>query len=285
MTADALRGDDVPRDEVTPNELPRDEVPREVLATSFDEDVANYDRARPRYPTELFERLERWCGMGAGTRVLEIGPGTGLATLPLLELGAEIVAVEPGHNMVAYLRRRVEGRRCRVIESRFEDASVDGAFDLAVAGTSFHWVEPVAGIEKLARLLPCGAWLALFWNVHAHPGEVDEAWHAALTGVARRFGADQPSDGPIYPFDVDARTADITTGGHFEMVEHEIIGWTHIHDAESMRALFASFSNWSTIAEPDRTTALDEVAALVDERFGGSITRTYSTALYVARRL
>ena len=82
------------------------------MATSFDADVANYERARPPYPQELFDRLARTCGIGVGTRILEIGPGTGQVTLPMLDLGAHVVAVEPGRNMAERLRSRVTGRPC-----------------------------------------------------------------------------------------------------------------------------------------------------------------------------
>lgn len=44
------------------------------LRRIFDEDAARYDRARPGYPAELFSRIPR------GSRVLEIGCGTGQAT-------------------------------------------------------------------------------------------------------------------------------------------------------------------------------------------------------------
>ena len=63
-----------------------------------------------------------------------------------------------------------------------------------------------------------------------------------------------------------------------------MIPFSHTHDAASLRALFASFSDWMTLPEPDRTRALDGVAAIVDDHFGGTITRVYTPAAYLARR-
>jgi 16S rRNA A1518/A1519 N6-dimethyltransferase RsmA/KsgA/DIM1 with predicted DNA glycosylase/AP lyase activity len=44
----------------------------------------------------LFEDLADLTGIGPGSRVLEIGPGTGQATLSLAERGCRVVAVELG---------------------------------------------------------------------------------------------------------------------------------------------------------------------------------------------
>lgn len=51
-------------------------------------------RARPGYPPQLFADLAQLAHIGPGSRVLEIGCGTGQATVPLAERGGEIVAVE-----------------------------------------------------------------------------------------------------------------------------------------------------------------------------------------------
>lgn len=131
------------------------------LKTSFDADVAGYEAAPPGYPDALFDLLSARCGLGSAARVLELGPVTGQATVPLLDRGATVVAVEPGVAMAARLRERVEGRNCTVVEAEFEQADVRGPFDLAVAATSFHWVDPALGLDKLANLVRPGGLLAL----------------------------------------------------------------------------------------------------------------------------
>src|SRR4051812_7361231 len=73
---------------------PRDQAER--LRTTFSEDAERYDRARPGYPTAMYDDLARLAGIGPGCRVLEIGCGTGQATIPLAERGCTIVAVELG---------------------------------------------------------------------------------------------------------------------------------------------------------------------------------------------
>src|SRR5437773_7649949 len=87
----------------------------------FDQAAEYYDEARPKYPDRLFDDLLTAAaeyprsGWWAQSRVLEIGPGTGQATLPLLERGCAVVAVELGPRLAARLRAHAAG---------FQDATV-----------------------------------------------------------------------------------------------------------------------------------------------------------------
>src|SRR5438309_1460157 len=52
----------------------------------FGGDPGGYDRARPDYPSRVYEILRARCGLRPGAATLEIGPGSGLATRRLLAL-------------------------------------------------------------------------------------------------------------------------------------------------------------------------------------------------------
>jgi SAM-dependent methyltransferase/GNAT superfamily N-acetyltransferase len=255
------------------------------LATSFDADVAGYERARPGYPDGLFELLARH-GLADGARVLEIGPGTGQATVALLDRGAVVTAVEPGPAMASRLRERVAGRACTVVESTFEDAALPDApaFDLAVAATSFHWVDPVRGMARLAALLPRGRRFVPFWNVFRDAGRHDVRFQALIEPIALRFQTEARAAAITHGLDHDARVRSFEASGDFRVLAMPAFEWPITHDGASLRALFASFSDWSTLPEPDRTRALDDIAAIVDDHFDGSLTRTYVTQAYVVER-
>jgi ubiquinone/menaquinone biosynthesis C-methylase UbiE len=57
------------------------------LRSTFDRTALLYDKVRPGYPEELFEDVVSLSGVPAGGRVLEVGCGTGQATLPLARRG------------------------------------------------------------------------------------------------------------------------------------------------------------------------------------------------------
>ncbi|NIK60890.1 class I SAM-dependent methyltransferase [Kribbella shirazensis] len=77
---------------------------REKLRTTFGEDAELYDRVRPGYPRELFDEVARV--VGERPKVLEVGPGTGQATAPMVERGWDVTAVELSPGLAEVLRRK-----------------------------------------------------------------------------------------------------------------------------------------------------------------------------------
>src|SRR5262249_27615202 len=81
----------------------------QALRTPFDANAELYDAARPSYPEERVDEVVLRSGIPPGGRILEIGAGTGKATLSFARRGYAILALEPGGNMAAVLRRSVAG--------------------------------------------------------------------------------------------------------------------------------------------------------------------------------
>jgi ubiquinone/menaquinone biosynthesis C-methylase UbiE len=127
----------------------------------FDRVAELYDASRRGYPPELLELMVRTASLGPGSRVLEVGCGTGQLTEQLAGYGLAVTAVDIGPSMIATARRRrnVGSVSFRVVA--FEDFEApDASFDLVVSGTAFHWVDPGVGFEKAARLLRPLGWFA-----------------------------------------------------------------------------------------------------------------------------
>ncbi|MFD4231208.1 class I SAM-dependent methyltransferase [Streptomyces sp. NPDC058545] len=120
---------------------------RHDLGRAFNEVSELYDRVRPGYPDELFADLGSITGMDERSSVLEVGCGTGQATRSLAALGCSVTAVEPGTDMAALARRRIASfRNVEVETSTFEEWHDRGRrFDVLVAASSWHWVDPSIG--------------------------------------------------------------------------------------------------------------------------------------------
>ena len=153
---------------------------------SFDQDAEAYDLGRPGYPPELYDHLVTACGLGPGTRVLEIGCGTGQATRDLLDRGAVVTAVELGEHLAARARHNLAGRPFEVRTGAFEDQRIEPAsFDLAASATAFHWVDAAVAVPRIADALVEGAWLALWWTVFGDPDRPDPFQAAAQPAFDR----------------------------------------------------------------------------------------------------
>lgn len=254
--------------------------------SAFGADAANYDSARPEYPARIYEILRERCGLGKGTRAFEIGPGTGLATRRLLEAGASVTAIEPDPRLAAKLRTCAGDPPLHIVNATFEAAELpQGAFDLGASATAFHWMDQRAAIAKVATLLKSGGWWAAWWNVFGDP-ERDDPFHDATTHL---FGASQsPSYSPLFkhPFALrsEERIADLQSADAFEDFGFDVLRWTLALNADQARALYASFSNVTTLPELERKRLLDSIHDIAATTFNNRVERQMCTALYTARR-
>ncbi len=252
----------------------------------FGRTAAIYASARPDYPDRVYDILRDRCHLGKGSRVAEIGPGPGQATKRLLDAGAHVVAIEPSPALAAQLSARsgvAEG--LEVVVSAFEDAELEpSSFDLVVAATSFHWLDPEQALPKIAAVLRPGGWLALWWNTFGDPDRPDPFHDAtvSLLGDLERSPGDG-GGGLDVALDVAARTSELETHG-FADVEHEAERWTLRLDAAQTRRLYATYSNIARLPDVQRETILDELERIADAEFGGRVERQMITSVYTAHR-
>ena len=151
---------------------------REVLRAGFDQAAEDYQRTRPVCPPQLFDDLIDLAGLEAGDRLLEIGCGTGQATVPLAERGLSVTAVELGAELAAIARRRLAGfPAVDVVTSAFEDwPTQDATFDAVVAVSSLHWIDPRLRYAKPHGLLTARRVMAVDGRLWAQPVNPDPFW-------------------------------------------------------------------------------------------------------------
>ncbi|MEU9173538.1 class I SAM-dependent methyltransferase [Streptomyces sp. NPDC048420] len=165
---------------------------------------------------------------------VNVGAGTGIAGLAFRARGCRVLGVEPDARMAAFARRH--GLAVEV--ARFEEWEPAGrTFDAVVAGTVWHWVDPVAGADRAARVLRPGGRLALFWNAFQPAPEVAEAF----TGAHARALPDllfvmdwRRTTGPDAYAGVCVTAADgIRRTSAFEEPEEWRFGWDRVSTRES----------------------------------------------------
>jgi SAM-dependent methyltransferase len=137
-------------------------------ARGFDAWAGDYDRYRPGYPDELFELIAQQLPLPRQPHAVDLGAGTGRASLAMAELGWRVTAVEPGKPMLDVLRGRAsnQGLLISTVQASAEETGLDPASaDLVTAAQAFHWFDKDRALREAARILKPSGGLALFWNV------------------------------------------------------------------------------------------------------------------------
>jgi len=261
---------------------------RRILRAQTFDDVADlYDRARRGYPEQLFDDLFALAEMSPhGSRILEIGCGTGQATRPLARRGCRVMCVEPGPNLARIAcRNMAEFPRVTVINQRFEDFDPAGAtFDMVFAATAWHWIDPQVRYSKAASVLKPGGVLAFTWGTHAFPPSFDPFF----TESQKTYNAiGQSWDGawpPPPPEQVPDLSEEIERSGYFEDVRVARHLWTTDFTAEEHVALMSTASDHRLMEPTKREWLFSEMRRLHNARPDGIVRKHDLTILHVARR-
>jgi SAM-dependent methyltransferase len=236
---------------------------RVELRRTFNQAAEQYERARPTYPPALFDDLARLAGIGPGCRVLEIGCGTGQATGPLAERGCDVTAVELGAEMAAVARRKLaEFPAVRVVVSAFEEFALpEEPFDVVLAATAFHWLDPATRVGKAAAALRPGGALALVGTHHVAGG--DEPFFAEVQACYERWDPGTTPGLRLPPADAIPRDgAEIEGSGLFGPVVFQRYEWELAYTTREYLDVLLTYSGHIALAGRLRRGLLDCIAAL-----------------------
>ncbi|MGZ4386383.1 MAG: class I SAM-dependent methyltransferase [Gaiellaceae bacterium] len=254
---------------------------------TFEEVPELYERARPEYPEALFDDLVELAELGPGDRIVEIGPGTGKATLPLARRGLEILGIELGARLAEVTRRKLAGfPGVQILNADFEawSRTAGNSFAAVVAFASFHWIDPERRYEMAARVLRPRGTIAIVQSRHVLRENGDSFWHeiqedydALLPGEARRR--------PPHPNEVGDLAEEIEASGHFSDVTVRRHLWDLEYSADAFVALLDTHSDSRILEATTRQRLYQRIHHRVESRPVGRITATQLATLSVGRRL
>ncbi|MCX6744546.1 MAG: methyltransferase domain-containing protein, partial [Candidatus Parcubacteria bacterium] len=81
---------------------------KNIFNASFDVFADNYHSVRPGYPAFLFEEVRDLGEIDESSNLLEIGAGSGIATVELAKFGCHVVALEPGAKLAEIAKKQTE---------------------------------------------------------------------------------------------------------------------------------------------------------------------------------
>ncbi len=257
-----------------------------VLRATFDDSPELYDRTRIVAPQELFDDLVAIASLAPGARLLEIGCGTGQATMPLAERGFEIVAVELGESLAAFARQKLARfPQVEIVASPFEqwDARAE-RFDAVVAFNSFHWVDPELRFAKPAQMLRDRGALAVVGMRFVAPDDADPAWLELQEEYEAVVGPSARSQAPPHPDALRDRSAEFEESGCFRNVRLRRYLWQVTFDADGYIDLLRTSSWHRSLDDGVRRSLFERIHRRIRAARARTITPTMGAVLYVAER-
>jgi SAM-dependent methyltransferase len=249
-----------------------------VRARSFGSVARDYDRARPSYADEMIDDI---VAATPGRELVEVGAGTGKATVLFGVRGLHVSCVEPDPAMAEVLRENTTSMpNVDVTIATFEDFNPGRRYDGLVGAQSWHWTNPSTRYEKAAQLLRTGGLLALFWN--REQPELTPL-QPAFERVYAQHGLDFRKD-PGGFSDTGWPRAELENQATLSDVEVRSYFSVHSFSAQQWCDYQASTSNHLILDAERRRALLADVAQVIEQEAGGTFELPRRCDLYLARR-
>jgi SAM-dependent methyltransferase len=227
--------------------------------------AAHYERGRPPYAPALIRRVAEVTGLGSRHRVLDLGCGPGPLARSFAPLVREVIAVDPSSEMLTQARA-LAGKTVNihfVAGSSYDLGPALGHFHLVVMGRSFHWMDRVDTLKRLARMIePAGA-VALFHD--SAPAVPANAWRKVWRDIREHY---EPNGEPHRRDPNWIRHEAILLDSPFARVENFGVIERRAIDVEMLVQRTLSMSSTSTSHLGEKTAAMiSEIrTALADVR-------------------
>jgi len=228
--------------------------------------------------------LVELAGLGPEARVVEIGPGTGQATVPLAMRGVSVIAVELGAALAAQLRRRTAGLPVEVAVGAFEEVPLPSEpFDAVVAFTAWHWLTPGVRVQRAHDALRPGGFLATVTTEHVLGGTAPffadaqqcyERWDPATPPGLRLTPAEE-----IPPIVDEVDTSELFGPAVRHRCTQDVT-----YTSRSYLDVLATYSGHRALTDERRRGLFGCLERLIDDSYHGSVTKRYLYELRVAQR-
>ncbi|GAA3831523.1 class I SAM-dependent methyltransferase [Brevibacterium ammoniilyticum] len=233
---------------------------RAVHGTNFSREAHRYDAVRPGYPQAALDLLGwEWSEL----RVCDLGAGTGILSAQLLDLGAEVVAVDPDGPA---LSRNPAPYRLGTAE---DTGLAAGSVDVVTVAQAWHWFDEAAAAEEIARILRPGGRLVILINQL----DVRVDWVLRLSRIMHA--------GDVY------RPAYVPAPAGFALRERAVVDFATPLDVDGIVDLARTRSYWLRSDETIRERVETNLRGYLSEEhpISGTVDLPYMCLAYVLDRL
>jgi trans-aconitate methyltransferase len=245
----------------------------------FDINVSpdDFDKWRTRYCDELFADVIKASKLDKNKTALEIGPGTGQATEPVLMSGCSYLAVEIGVNFTEHMKSRFGAYdNFQIVNADFETYDLGkNKFDLVYSAATIQWIPEEIAFTKVYDILKSNGTFAMFMTRTDYKSS-DEALYQKIQEVYDKYF--KPEIPYIQHFEyknaINYGFTDFECRHYYterEYTADEFVSWTKISAPQL------------TIKEPYKSRFLSGIKnAILD--FGNRITLLDDNVLYLVRK-
>ena len=227
-------------------------VIHEQAARGFAAGADAYERGRPEHSGESVDLLAGELGFGAGSRVVDLGAGTGKLTRQLVATGADVVAIEPIAEMRSKLERLLPG--VEALGGTAEDLPLPNhSVDAVLVAQAFHWFDGLRALSEIRRVLKPDGGLGLLWQAR----DASVPWVARLNEIIDAADDGHPrfrDGGWREPFELTAL---------FQPLQETRLRSVQVASPEAIVDRVASISYIAAMTEPEREPVLADARRLL----------------------
>ena len=247
----------------------------------FDSIPEEFDKWRPRYCPELFADLIAYAGLDSDKTALEVGPGTGQATEPILKTGCSYLAIELGENFAEFMKNKFRFyNNFQLVNADFETYDFgSGRFDLVFSAAAFQWIPEKIGYPKAYDILKSGGTFAMFMtraDIQPGGGYTDEPLYSKIQEVYKEYF--HPEIEYTCRLDYDARDK-----YGFTNLECRQYYKKREYNADDYVSLIGTHSDHLTLQEPYKSKFFEGIRKVILDA-GNKITLYDKIVLYLARK-
>lgn len=259
------------------------------LGWTFDTVADVYEKFRPGYVDALYQTIFEYKPTDDTSRVIEIGIGGGQATLPFLQTGCELTAVDCGENFCARCREKYkEYPNFSAIAKKFEDVTLENdTYDLIYSASAFHWISEEVGYKKVYDMLKVGGAFARFAN-HPYRDKGKPDLSAEMDRIYADYYYKYHNKEPESPVEYTERQAldraFIAKKYGFADIQCRLFYRTRTFSAKEYVLLLGTYSDHIVIEKNVRNRFFSEIENAINCH-GGEITVYDTIDLQLARKI
>lgn len=229
----------------------------------FDTIPEEFDKWRPKYCPEAFADIIRYADLKPGKSMLELGPGTGQATEPLLKSGCEYIGIELGEHLFSFCKGKFAAYPgCGFVNGDFCDYDFgDKKFDLIFSAATIQWIPEEIAFGRSYELLKPGGALIMIANIG------DENYRNTPELVAAKNAVYDAYFTPETPYTCKINKQNVVNYG-FEPIEVSDFYYDTDMTADEFVSFTMTHCDHITLPEPNRTRFIEGLREAINSHGG-----------------